>query len=132
MSTNRNHNIARLATKEANIVYKTREKKRNHGDLISNPGRIKPFGQYDEFQAKGKPITVDVIKNDYDANNDILDLELFDTVSVRGGKIAISKKRGPGGRKLLTYTPPQNFNGRDYFHYIVADSSGLIDWGAGP
>jgi len=91
------HNIGRLATDEANTVYGTRQNKRSYGDLVPNPGPIPPFGHRDQVIATGGPITIDVIANDFDANNDVLDVQLLDTVSQQGGTIALSAGTGPGG-----------------------------------
>lgn len=125
------HNIGRLATDEANKVYQTRQNKRKYGDLVSNPGPIAPFGHRDEaFVLNGKPVTIDVIANDYDCNNDVLDVQVLDTVSRKGGTVQLSAGTGPGRRNQVVYTPPAGFVGRDFFHYTVFDTTGLKDWGA--
>ena len=125
------HNIGRLSTEEANSVYNFRQKKRSYGDLIANPGQIPPFGQYDRsFTVDGKSVTIDVIANDIDCNNDVLDVQILDTVSQKGGKITLSAGTGPGGRNELTYTPPAGYVGSDFFHYTVFDTAGGKDWGA--
>lgn len=126
-----NHNIGRLATEEADMVYRIRQQRRNRGDLVRNPGPIPPFGYRDLATIDdAKPLTIDVVANDYDCNNDVLDAQLLDTVSYYGGKIALSRGTGPGRRNELVYTPPARFSGRDFFHYTVIDSTGLKDWGA--
>ncbi|WP_411846084.1 LamG-like jellyroll fold domain-containing protein [Roseibacillus persicicus] len=124
------HNIGRLSTGEANQVYNVRQGKRNHGTLVTNPGPIPPFGHRDEATASGSPINIDVVANDYDGNNDILDVRLLDTVSQKGASISLSAGTGPGGRNEITYTPPANFSGNDFFHYTVCDTTGRTDWGA--
>ncbi len=126
-----NHNIGRLATDEANLVYRNKLKKYKYGDLVAEPPAIKPFGHRDSADCEtGKPITIDVIANDYDANNDILDVEILDTRSFKGGKITLSTGTGPGRRNELIYTPRSGFTGKDFFHYTVFDTSGRTDWGA--
>lgn len=124
------HNIGRLSTDEANSVYNVKLNKLQFGDLISNPDPIRPFGHRDEVQTAGVPVVIDVIANDYDANNDVLNVQLRDTVSQQGGTISLSVGTGPGGRDELTYTPPAAFSGSDFFHYNVIDSTGRFDWGA--
>ncbi len=122
-------NIGRLSTDEANTVYNIRNGKRRFGTLVADPGQQKPFGHRDVVSSIGDPITIDVIANDYDVNNDVLELQLRDTTSEKGGIITLSEGTGPGGRNEIIYTPPAS-NGTDFFHYTVCDSSGLTDWGA--
>ncbi|QDT68952.1 Beta-agarase A precursor [Planctomycetes bacterium MalM25] len=124
------HNIGRLATDEANRVYNVKLNKLQFGDLIANPEPIKPFGHRDSFEVGTAPVVLDVVANDYDANNDVLNVQLRDTVSQQGGTISVSSGTGPGGRDELIYTPPAVFSGNDFFHYNVIDSTGRTDWGA--
>lgn len=124
------HNIGRFATDEALRVIARRNIRLGAGDLINDPGEVKPFGHRDSLQVGTDPVTVDVIANDYDVNNDVLDLELLDTVSLLGGTIALSQGTGPGGRNELIYTPPAGGADGDFFHYTVVDSTGRSDFGA--
>lgn len=124
------HNIGRMSSGEANQVFGVLQGKQGHGDLIANPGNIKPFGNVDIVTTNGGATTIDVVANDFDANNDVLDARLRDTVSYRGGTISLSKGTGPGGRNELIYTPPAGFNGDDFFHYNVIDTAGAQEWGA--
>ncbi|MBK1832427.1 Ig-like domain-containing protein [Roseibacillus ishigakijimensis] len=123
------HNIGRMASDEAQAVYNVKQQKRNHGDLIANPGPIPPFGFRDRAVSFGDPVTIDAVKNDYDCNNDVLDLRLLDTVSQKGGALSLSQGTGPGGRNEVIYTPPPGYNGPDFFSYTVCDATGLTDWG---
>ncbi len=125
------HNTGRLSTEEAQVVLKAKKAKVSFGDAVKDIEPIRPFGAYDRASVKGgKPVTIDVIANDYDCNNDILDVQLIDTVSNKGGEITLSKGTGPGGRNEVTYTPPAAFSGEDFFHYRVFDTTGRSDWGA--
>ncbi len=130
MSGDGSQNIGRLATDEANTVFSARQNRLQFGDLVSNPANIPPYGHRDTAISQGSAITIDVIANDYDANNHVLDAHLRDTVSHQGGTISLSEGTGPGGRNEITYTPPADFNGTDFFHYNVCDSTGQTDWGA--
>ncbi|TNJ43112.1 T9SS type A sorting domain-containing protein [Tamlana fucoidanivorans] len=127
-----NHNIGRFSTAEAQVVRQVLNQKRSAGDLIANPDPVKPFGVYDEFEVQSDdPVIIDVISNDYDVNNDVLDVRVLDQVSNLGGTISLSPGTGPGGRNELIYTPPASgLNGRDFFHYTVFDTSGRTDFGA--
>ncbi|MGJ8695180.1 MAG: Ig-like domain-containing protein [Verrucomicrobiaceae bacterium] len=126
-----NNNIGRLATDEANTVYSVKQSKRSFGRLVTNPGQIPPFGHRDSaFATVGSSVMIDVIANDYDANNDVLNAVLRDTVSFQGGTVSLSAGTGPGGRNELLYTPPTNPSGEvDFFHYTVCDPNGGTDFG---
>ncbi len=127
------HNIGRMATTEAQTVINGLNSKRSVATRINNAGNINPFGVYDEFDisTSQSSIVIDVVKNDYDANNDVLDVRLLDRKSFKGGNITLSRGTGPGGRNELRYTPPSsNFSGRDFFHYTVFDTGGKTDFGA--
>lgn len=123
------HNIGRLSTGEANQVYNVSLGKTQFGDPVT-PVAVRPFGHRDSVVAADTPVTIDVVANDYDANNDILDAQLLDTVSQQGGTISLSVGTGPGGRNEIVYTPPVVTTGSDFFHYTVVDSTGKTDWGA--
>ncbi|WP_010521464.1 Ig-like domain-containing protein [Aquimarina agarivorans] len=127
------HNISRMATNEARVVMATKNRLRSSAPVINNPPAINPFGVYDEVEIPTgqSSIIIDVIANDYDMNNDVLDVRILDRVSSKGGNISISNGTGPGGRNQIRYTPPSNnFSGRDFFHYTVFDTSGKTDFGA--
>lgn len=123
------HNIGRLSSGEANQVYNKGVEKATFGTPYT-PGPVKPFGRVDSALASGSAITIDVIANDYDSNNDVLDVRLLDTVSQQGGAISLSMGTGPGGRNQIVYTPSVGANGTDFFHYTVFDTTGRTDWGA--
>ncbi|TGV01687.1 T9SS type A sorting domain-containing protein [Flavivirga rizhaonensis] len=127
-----NRNIGRFSTTEAQVVRQVLNNKRSAGDLVSNPSQIRPFGVYDEYDLpSNNPITIDVIANDYDVNNDVLDVRILDQVSNLGGTISLSAGTGPGGRNEIIYTPPASgLIGKDFFHYTVFDTSGGTDFGA--
>lgn len=129
MNGSGDHNIGRFATDEANRIFNLREGKRQFAEVVANPGPIKPFGHRDSAVSAGGPIVIDVIANDYDVNNDVLDVQLLDTVSFLGGTIALSVGTGPGGRDEIIYTPPASGQGDDFFSYTVADSTGRSDFG---
>jgi hypothetical protein len=127
------HNIGRLATNEALRVLAARNAKRSAGTLITNPGPVPPFGVYDNINITSSTSSAifDVIANDFDVNNDALDVRLLDKVSQKGGTISLSVGTGPGGRNKLKYTPPTSgLSGTDFFHYTVFDPAGGTDFGA--
>ncbi len=65
----------------------------------------------------GTPVTIAVLANDTDPNNDTLSLGTFDTLSGNGGTIALSN-----GNQLL-YTPAAGFTGTDTLNYTVSDGT---------
>lgn len=126
------HNIGRMPVTEANTVLALRDKRKESGDLIKNPQKTKPYGVFDEANVTiSKPrIVIDVIANDYDINNDVLDVRLLDTKSFLGGTISLSSDTGPGGRNQIIYSAPSSgISTRDFFHYTVFDTSGKSDFG---
>ena len=123
-------NVAHLASDEAEKVLSVLATKKKFADPFK-PAPIKPFGKRDDVTLTDQSITIDVVANDYDINNDILDVVLLDTVSFRGGKIQLSQASGPGKRNEIKYTaPPSGVGGSDFFHYTVFDSTGRKDFGA--
>ncbi|WP_404307447.1 M12 family metallo-peptidase [Neorhodopirellula lusitana] len=124
-------NVGRLASDEAMKVLSTRNERRSYGDPVI-PGPVKPFGMRDEAMLEGAITTIDVIANDYDVNNDVLDVKLLDTVSQQGAMITLSKGTGPGGRNEVKYHMPKGGlpTGEDFFHYTVFDTTGKTDFGA--
>ncbi|MEA5532825.1 cadherin-like domain-containing protein [Crocosphaera sp. XPORK-15E] len=62
-----------------------------------------------------KRVTVNVLANDTDLNNDGLAISVFDSTSVNGGKIALN------ANGTLTYSPLDDFTGVDSFTYKATD-----------
>lgn len=124
-------NIGRLASDEAMKVMATRKERRSHGSVV-DPGPVKPFGMRDKVVLGDTSTVIDVIDNDYDVNNDVLDVKLLDTVSHQGGRISLSESTGPGGRNEIRYQLPKSGlpNADDFFHYTVFDTTGKSDFGA--
>ena len=72
-------------------------------------------------------ITLDVLANDHDCNQDFLHLVSVDPVSEMGGTATIVAGAGPGGRDQIVYTPDVTKKGgyTDTFWYVVEDRTGL-------
>jgi len=133
MSGKGTENIKRMATQEANVVLAARSGsiQQAAGDLIT-PAPTNPFGVVDNITLTSatKPTLIDVIANDYDINNEVLDVSLMDKVSFKGGTISISDSTGPGGRNQISYTPPNGgLKEEDFFHYTVFDPTGRTNFG---
>ena len=62
------------------------------------------------------PITIDVLLNDTDVDNNALTVFSIDTISSQGGSIINNGVN-------VAYTPPANFNGIDTFTYIASDGT---------
>ncbi|WP_413166581.1 Ig-like domain-containing protein [Capilliphycus salinus ALCB114379] len=67
-------------------------------------------------------VTVNVLTNDTDPENDPLTIENFDATSANGGIIEPSEEG-----QALVYTPPQEFVGTDTFTYTINDGQGGTD-----
>ena len=57
-------------------------------------------------------VSVNILDNSDDSNGDIITIKDYETISSRGGSIS---KSGT----TLTYTPPNDFRGRDSFNYVI-------------
>ena len=66
--------------------------------------------------AEGTPVTIDILANDEDANDDPLTISIASPPS--HGRVAIAA--GP----KVTYTPDPGFHGTDKFVYTVSDDAG--------
>lgn len=62
-------------------------------------------------------VSINVLENDTDADNDLIILKSFDLLSKESGTISRN------GNKLL-YTPLNNFKGNDSFNYLISDGNG--------
>lgn len=62
------------------------------------------------------PVTISVLKNDFDSNGDPIKIATFDSQSEKGG--TVSMQNG-----TLIYQPPHNFKGRDHFNYTITDGN---------
>lgn len=69
---------------------------------------------------KDKPVTIDVLENDYDGNGDTISLQDVDSKSEKGGKVALSNDK-----KSVVYTPPRGYVGTDHFKYTSVDATGV-------
>lgn len=76
-----------------------------------------PLTANDELTvAAGSALSVSVLANDSDPDNDALRLSGADSRSVQGGVVGVN------GDGTLTYTAPANFSGSDSFSYFVSDA----------
>ena len=69
--------------------------------------------------AEDAAVTISVLNNDSDANDDPLSLESFS----QGSQGTVTGN----GNGTLTYTPNSNFNGSDSFSYTISDGNGGTD-----
>jgi hypothetical protein len=68
-------------------------------------------------------VSVDVLLNDTDADNDVLNIASFDNASAVGGTVALDDNGtvADSSDDQLTYTPSMGFSGSDTFEYTVSD-----------
>jgi hypothetical protein len=70
------------------------------------------------IQPQQSSVTLSVLANDHDANGHTLSISSFEATTAAGGTVARDGQN-------LVYTPPSTaYLGKDFFKYVVADSSG--------
>ena len=77
----------------------------------------------------GIAVTIDVLSNDVDPNEEALEIADFAAASANGGTITRDDSNTPDdlADDLLIYTPAANFTGLDTFIYTISDSRGGFD-----
>ena len=84
--------------------------------MISNPANTPVLANDTATTASNKPVTIDVLANDKDPNNDTLTIKTL--TAPEHGSVSIS------GDKLV-YTPAtESYTGTDSFNYTVSDPAG--------
>ncbi|MBA7598743.1 MAG: tandem-95 repeat protein [Calditrichaeota bacterium] len=84
-----------------------------------NPVNDRPRARFDRaWVSQGDSVIIPVLANDYDVDGDMLTVE---DVQSETGVVNIL----PDGS--VSYTPPANFTGRDFFRYTVSDGQGGTD-----
>ena len=78
-------------------------------------GNVAPVAQDDNATSNGTPVTIDVLNNDSDADNDPLNIIGF-THPNNGSVAAVNGQ--------IVYTPDQAFSGTDTFTYTISDGKG--------
>ena len=87
-----------------------------NGDI----GPLPPMARDDQVvTAINTPIDINIISNDFDPNGD--DLTIIDMTAPPNGKVV------KNADQTITYTPNDNFLGKDQFQYTVSDGRGGED-----
>ncbi|MDY6940389.1 MAG: Ig-like domain-containing protein [Cyanobacteriota bacterium] len=87
------------------------------------PPNNDPIAEDDSFTInQDSPISIEVLANDSDPDDDPIGLISFTAPSAAGGTIT---REG----NILTYTPPPGFTGNDGFQYVIQDDRGARDTG---
>lgn len=84
--------------------------------------QVRPNALRDDVVLTGTSLTIDVLANDSDANNDALFIQRFDGTTEQGGTVRISIGTGNQGQDELIYTPPSGFTGEDSFFYFAGEA----------
>jgi hypothetical protein len=121
----------RISGCEAYNMVNHRDDILGQGGILDNMGTysvidLPPYGALDTGsfeQVVDPPLTIDVMANDYDANDDTLSILSFDTTTVNGGTVS---QQGQN----LVYTPHGSFLGVDSFYYTIIDSTNQTASGA--
>lgn len=86
--------------------------------LISPPNQVPVANDDNVTTFEGRPVIIsalELLKNDFDPDNDTINIATVDTTSSRGGTII------DNGDKTFTYTPAANILGTDSFNYTIID-----------
>ena len=94
---------------------------RQIGQITEHNVRPRPVRDDVTFDLSQDSLTIDVLANDYDANNDPLFLDRYHSTSVFGGTVEVSQGTGDRGQDELIYTPQADFSGTDTFYYWAED-----------
>jgi len=99
----------------AAVTVTVKEKVDNGDDSKNNPPKANNDSATTEYETK---VTIDVLKNDSDADGDTLTIKSINnpkhgTVVIKNGKVE--------------YTPANGFSGTDNFNYTVSDGNGGED-----
>ncbi len=90
---------------------------------VNPPTNTEPAAIDDERRTDlNTPVTVNVLDNDTDPDNDPLNIESFDATSANGGRIQPTEDN-----RALVYTPADGFVGTDTFTYSINDGNGGSD-----
>ncbi|SBS64713.1 Ig-like domain-containing protein [Vibrio atlanticus] len=100
-------------------IYKNNRLRRSLVGPADYP--LPPSAKIDHFSVKRDSTTsLDVLKNDFDANGDSISLSKVDEYSAQGGELTITSGK-------ITYKAPKGFIGEDEFHYVITDGKKLFD-----
>ncbi|MGE0084616.1 MAG: SdrD B-like domain-containing protein [Desulfococcaceae bacterium] len=82
-----------------------------------------------ETTPKNTPVTVDVLNNDSDPDNDPLTIKDTDVTDPANGTVTVDNNGTPNDPSddTLIYTPDEDYVGADYFTYTVCDPDGNCD-----
>lgn len=91
----------------------------NRPEVPTGPSVLPPVAVNDSaVTGFDTAVSIDVLANDLDPDNDAIAISSFDQQTSNGGTIALDGD-------LLVYTPEAGFVGTDTFTYTIADSAGL-------
>lgn len=89
----------------------------SEGDRSGNAANNPPLAVNDTATTQGaKPVIIEVLANDYDANGDTLSVE--SVTQPANGTVTINNDGS------VTYTPNTNTTGTDTFSYTISDGQG--------
>jgi CshA-type fibril repeat protein len=90
---------------------------------VEEPANTAPDAVNDERSTRSDTaITINVLGNDSDPENDPLEISSFEATSTNGATITRSQNA-----QALVYTPPAGFSGTDSFSYTISDGKGGTD-----
>ncbi|MEL7038204.1 MAG: Ig-like domain-containing protein [Cyanobacteria bacterium J06592_8] len=94
--------------------------------ITVNPINTQPDAVEDtQITQQDTPVTVNILENDTDPENDLLVIESFDSISENNGTITLSED----GQSFV-YLPAEEFVGVDTFNYTINDGNGGTDTAA--
>lgn len=97
-----------ISRRTADFCFKTYGNSGNNRPPVANDDYAETY--------EGETVTIDVLENDYDPDNDTIKLARIG--QPKNGIAKINKTLNP---PLVDYTPNNNFTGKDTFKYLIVD-----------
>jgi len=107
-----------ISNSPKNIEFQVRYQSHGVDVLAVAAANRAPLAQNDSITTRmNTPVTIAILRNDFDANDDVLRVTALDLTNTLGQVKTV-------GDSSVIYTPPQDFHGLDSFAYTIEDGRG--------